>query len=77
MAYKIASKVENLELSATDEVDNIVKNLESADETPEMDFAHKEGAINIDLQEQITSAPVVKLLNYIQDVYLNDDVTIA
>jgi type IV pilus assembly protein PilB len=46
------------------EVDNIVKNMEKSD-APEMDFAHKEGTINLDLQEQITSAPVVKLLNYI------------
>ena len=46
------------------EVDNIVKNIEKSD-APEMDFSHKDGTINLDLQEQITSAPVVKLLNYI------------
>jgi len=48
------------------EVDDIVKNIEtSSSDDIEMDFSHKEGTINLDLQEQITSAPVVKLLNYI------------
>ena len=61
----VDSAIERYYATQKQEVDNIVKNLESADENPEMDFAHKEGAINIDLQEQITSAPVVKLLNYI------------
>ncbi|TFH46816.1 MAG: pilus assembly protein PilB, partial [Lysobacterales bacterium] len=48
------------------EVDNLVKNIQTADADIDFDsFTHKEGSINLDLQEQITSAPVVKLLNYI------------
>jgi len=48
------------------EVDNIVRNIQTSNAGDiEVDFSHKEGSINLDLQEQITSAPVVKLLNYI------------
>jgi len=46
-------------------VDEIVRNIQTSDEI-QMDFSHKaDTMLNLDLQEQITSAPVVKLLNYI------------
>ncbi len=52
--------------SQKQQVDDIMKNIGAGgDADIEMDFTHKEGAIDIDLQDQITSAPVVKLLNYI------------
>jgi len=62
----VDAAIEKYYATQKQEVDDIVKNIESAGrDEPDTDFAHKEGAINIDLQQQITSAPVVKLLNYI------------
>ncbi|HUS57432.1 MAG TPA: ATPase, T2SS/T4P/T4SS family [Planctomycetota bacterium] len=46
-------------------VGDIVKDISFEDVGLQVDFTHKEGSINIDIQEQISSAPVVKLLNYI------------
>jgi len=55
-------------------VDELVKNINSyAQEALEIDFDQgQKGAINLDLQEQISSAPVVKLLNYILVAAIKD-----
>jgi type IV pilus assembly protein PilB len=67
----IDSAIEKYYASQKQQVDDIVKNIEIADAV-QLDFTHKEGSINLDLQEQITSAPVVKLLNYILVAAIKD-----
>jgi type IV pilus assembly protein PilB len=62
----VDSAIERHYATKKQEVDDIVKNIQTAgSDEVQMDFSQKEGTINLDLQEQITSAPVVKLLNYI------------
>ena len=62
----VDAAIEKLYSTKKAEVDNIVRNIQTSNAGDiEVDFSHKEGSINLDLQEQITSAPVVKLLNYI------------
>ena len=62
----VDSAIEKFYSTKKAEVDNIVRNIQTSNAGDiEVDFSHKEGSINLDLQEQITSAPVVKLLNYI------------
>jgi len=53
-------------------VDAIVKNIEMDTDLEQLDYTHKEGSINLDIQEQISSAPVVKLLNYILVAAIKD-----
>ncbi|HUX29400.1 MAG TPA: type II secretion system ATPase GspE [Thiobacillus sp.] len=53
-------------------VDAIVRNIEMDTDLEQLDYTHKEGSINLDIQEQISSAPVVKLLNYILVAAIKD-----
>ena len=67
----IDSAIEKYYASQKQQVDDIVRNIEVKD-VEQIDILHKAGSINLDLQEQITSAPVVKLLNYILVAAIKD-----